>query len=430
MLPSRPKIQPVKGGANRDQVSAGWGNGVISLLHLTDESGAYSYQDVTTVVDGIDYAYSSVFGKSLSQFGPNVGFACGNVLHESGLPELEHIAADSAYSYLVTDEILPTSDYIVYQSVHGTVGDSNSDWLKSPQPVITVNGSTKNEGTDYTVDYANGKVTFAVKTRGSSTLSQDTNSGAMAIDVASNAGFQAGDLITIEGNTSGQDEQRTVTQLLPGKLLFSSALTYSHSAGKGVAEPEPVVKSTYRYIEQHTSKWTLNAVGSVMGLLPSSYADRGERVSGGVGILRLKNPTFANWTNNLPDSWGVTGDGTGTIGYSTGLLSDKCLKIQVTANTGYYVATQIYSQPISGTVKFSCWVKTQYKVKLVVATSEGQTGTAALDAQIAQADFSNKWVRLEAIATGTSPFVVSIFAQNQPTDGGLAFFDGATLAIE
>lgn len=430
MLPSRPRIQPVKGGANRDQVSAGWGNGVISLLHLTDESGAYSYQDVTTKVDGIDYTYSSVFGKSQSQFGPNVGFACGNVLRESGLPELEHIAADSAYSYLVTDEILPTSDYIVYQSVHGTTGDSNSDWLKSPQPVITVNGTTKNEGTDYTVDYANGKVTFAAKTRGITTLSQDANSGATFIDVASNAGFQVGDLITIEGNTSGQDEQRTVTQLLAGKLLFSSALAYAHSAGKSVAEPEPVVKATYRYIEQHTSKWTLSAIGSAMGLLPSSYADRGERVNGGVGILRLKNPIFSNWTNNLPDSWSVTGDGTGTIGYATGLLSDKCLRIQATANTGYYVITQTYSQPISGTVKFSCWVKTQYKAKLVVATSEGQTGTAPLDTINAEADFSNKWVRLEASATGTSPFVLSIFAQSQPTDGGLAFFDGVTLAIE
>jgi len=34
MLPSRPKIQPVKGGANRDPVSAGWGNGILSELHL------------------------------------------------------------------------------------------------------------------------------------------------------------------------------------------------------------------------------------------------------------------------------------------------------------------------------------------------------------------------------------------------------------
>lgn len=430
MLPSRPKIQPVKGGTNRDQVSAGWGNGVISLLHLTDESGTYSYQDVTTKVDGIDYTYSSVFGKSQSQFGPNVGFACGNILRESGLPQLEQIAADSVYSYLVTDEILPTSDYFVYQSVHGTTGDSNSDWLKAPQPVITVNGTAKNEGTDYTVDYANGKVTFAVKTKGSTTLSQTANAGASVINVASSAGFQAGDLVTIAGDTSGQDESKTVLQTLIGQLVLTTPLAFSHQSGKSVAEPEPVVKATYRYIEQHTSKWTLGTAGSAMGLLPSSYTDRGERVSGGVGILRLKNPTFANWTNSLPDSWSVTGDGTGTISYATGLLTDKCLKIQVTPNTGYYVVTQPYPLQISGTVKFSCWVKTQYKAKLVVATSEGQSGTATLDAQVAQADFSNKWVRLEASATGTAPFVVNIFAQSQSTDGGLAFFDGATLTVE
>jgi len=64
MLPSRPKIQPVKGGANRDPVSAGWGNGILSELHLPQERVYFDYQEVGPIeVDGRKVTFESVFAK-------------------------------------------------------------------------------------------------------------------------------------------------------------------------------------------------------------------------------------------------------------------------------------------------------------------------------------------------------------------------------
>ncbi|HOO96949.1 MAG TPA: hypothetical protein PKV16_04760 [Caldisericia bacterium] len=434
MLPSQPKIQPVKGGTRRDAITSGWGNGVIHELHLPSEYGSFAYQETGPIdVEGVMTTYMDAFGNIESESGPNISFACGHIFGdgEGLVPKIDVMVCDTGYSYLVTDEILSTVDNQTYQSIHGESGDSTSDWLRSPQPVVTVNGYLKTEGTDYTVDYLNGSVDFGGSIKGDSAISSTANSGTININVVSSTGFAPGDLITVEGDTSSEDELRTVDAVSAGLITVTEALDYTHSAGNTVTEFEPAVKATYRYIEQHISEYELFPVISPEGvpLLPASYKELSENYTTYGSILRLKNPLFLNWDSGIPEGWTQGGTGVGSISQVSGIMGTSSVMLDINSSTNWYYLGQTYNKPVSGRLKFSCWVNTDSKAKIELIPTGYPTVSTELDTTIGEMQqFRNKWVRMTVVSTSNeAPIEVRLYGQTNSTDGGVTMFDGAML---
>jgi hypothetical protein len=433
MLPSIPRIQPVKGGVLRDSISAGWGNGLVSELHLPQESGVFYHQNVGPLAYHGQQAYFfDVFGKVESTFGPHNWYACGHVFHGSqNSPDLYRLACDQMFAYLVTDEMLSTEDYTNYQSVHGTSGSSMSDWLKEPSPVITVNGSVKTEFTDYNVDYENGMITFATSIKGNTLLTANATSGTTTLHVSSSVGFEAGDCITVKGNQSIQDEICSVSQVTNSiTIQLNENLVYSHNSGLAVIEVEPVVKATYRYIEQHQSKQeTSPLAGSPDGLV-YSFIENSEKSNGSYGLLRLKNPAFLNWTDGMPDSWELDGSGVALITSSSqSLFGDATVQLENTAQTGFRYLKQTISCNTPRDVFLSCWVNTTGKAKIEIIPTSGTSAHTILDVTANQpmAPFSGKWVRLGLLCQGQPPYQIRLYGQATENDGGVVRFDGVFL---
>ncbi len=435
MLPSKPKIQPVKGGAGRDQITSGWGNGIISQNFLPSEEGAYVYQDtsITNEETGETIRYYDIFGKIESSTGPNTCFATGNIFDglDPYLPQQTKFVSDVYYAFLVEDEILETADFKNYQSVHGSHGLSTGDWLRDPEPYVTVNGEEKTLAADYYIDYVNGKVVFNEVIKGDTTLSSDISAGASTISVVSETGFEEGDLIVVAGDTSLEDEIKTVSSVSTGSVTLSSSLEYSHTAGAIVVENSPVVKATYRYIEQHISKYEFLPANSnpQPPLLPASFCDYSERRDESSGILRLKNPIFSNWNNGEPEGWTKGGDGTSVTTEGSGILGDSCLQLETTPDTNWSYYSQTYTGVSSGYVEFSCWVKTDSKAMIEIIPTGYSSVTTTLDcASSCMTSFKNKWVRVSVVtASGVNPIEVRLYGQINSTDGGVAMFDGASL---
>jgi len=435
MLPSRPRIQPVKGGVGRDSISSGWGNGFLSEMHLPVESGTFLYQNTVSenMETGVRTTFYDIFGKVDSENGPNTYFACGHVYNgeEPWVPQLDKLVCDSFYSYLVTDEILSTTDFQQFQSVHGECGYSTGDWLREPEPVVTVNGEVKSSSTDYLIDYTNGRVNFMEKIKRNSTLSAGVNSGEITLYVVDEEGFESGDLVVIEGDNSDENEVRTVSSVSAGQVVVTEALDYSHSSGKTVIENDPVVKVTYRYIEQHLSEYELFSKYSNEGppLLPAGFHEYSERRDEGSGILRLKNPIFANWDNGYPDGWTLGGAGVGTITQASGIIGESCLQIETTPDTDWVYFSQIFSGSSSGKVTFSCWVKTDSQAMIeIIPTGYASVSTVIQCDSTEMLPFADKWVRVTVVApNGVSPVEVRLYGQRNSTDGGVTMFDGAML---
>jgi hypothetical protein len=435
MLPSNPRIQPVKGGQARDRITSGWGNGIISELHLPSESAAFSHQMTGPISgDAENTIFFDVFGKVSSSFGPDEWFACGHIFDaESSIPNIHIISCDQMFSYLVTDEQLTTDDRRFYQSVHGTSGNSNSDWLRDPQPVVTVNGQLKVEDEDYSVDYKNGRIDFGASIKGSTLLTQQANQGATILNVSSTAGFEAGDCIVVKGSQTLQDEVCSVASVPNSTTLYiNENLAFSHSSGLAVIENEPVVNATYRYIEQHQSRLDLNPTSqSYQSGLVAGVIESAEKTSGTYGILRLKNPAFLNWeTESLPDSWQTEGAGIASISQtSDSLFGDLAVMVESTANSGWKCLKQTIDCSSHGDVRLSCWVKASNRSKIEIIPSDGPGGYTILDVSPGQPmeQFANKWVRLSVICIGQPPYTVKLYAQGSQNDGGTAKFDGVCL---
>lgn len=435
MLPSRPRIQPVKGGAGRDRITSGWGNGFISELFSPEESGTYLYQDVTVTDEstGFNTVYRSIFCTVNSDVSADTYVACSNVFEggTSSLPTMEKVISDCFRSFLVTDEILSSSDWQTFQSVHGHSGYSTGDWLRSPQPVISVNGAVKTEDDDYTVDYTNGRIDFGGVIKGDTTLSASAGIGDTVIGVVSEVGFEVGDLIIIAGDSSSENESVTVSAVATGELTLTESLQYAHSNGNTVIENDPVVTATYRYLEQHVSLYEMydESAGADLYMLPASFAEYSERRDGGTGVLRLKNPLFLNWDGSEPDAWTMGGTGTGTVSKVSGLLGDHALQIDTTAGTNWVYCSQTFDGVTSGTVQFSCWVKTDSQAMLEIIPDGQSSSTIELHCSGADMQaFAGKWVRMMVeTSTASSPIEVRMYAQTDSTEGGIAMFDGAML---
>ncbi|HPL89794.1 MAG TPA: hypothetical protein PLX04_06060 [Caldisericia bacterium] len=427
MLPSRPKIQPVKGGANRDPVSAGWGNGILSELHLPQERVYFDYQEVGPIeVDGRKVTFESVFAKSYSDFGPNSFHASGSVMEQGQASELL-LSCDSFYSYLVNEEQLSTEDWTTLKSVHG-------DWLREPVPVVTVNGAIISES-GYSVDFGNGSIIFPQKIRGSAYLVSQAQAGAMSIIVDDVAGFSPGDMAILKGETTSQDEAVIVQSVvLPNTITLSGALSFSHATGKQVEEMAPVVRATYRYIEQHLSLYEFNppSPAGPQAMMPAMSHEFCETGDTGLGILRLKNPIFDSWTGSMPDGWATGGLGALQTAKGQGILGDFSLRLTATPNTGWSYCHQTHPGTHSGNITFSCWVRTDQTAKIEIVPSGAPAVSTYLDCRAGQAAeaFKDKWVRLSVSVQGQGPFEVKLYAQLAQNDGGTASFDGCCLLVK
>lgn len=434
MLPSAPRIQPVKGGTLRDSISAGWGNGLVSELHLPQETGIFSHQAVGPLpFNSTQVYFFDVFGKIESSFGPHEWFASGHIFAGGSLPDVNVLACDQMFAYLVTDEILATDDYRTYQSVHGATGSSMSDWLRSPSPVITVNGTVKTENVDFTVDYENGRVVFGSVIKGNTLLTAQAASGSTTLLVASSAGFDVGDCITVKGSQSVQDEVCSVASVTNSTTIqINENLLYTHDPGQAVTEIDPVVKATYRYIEQHQSKQetTPEIVGSSVSNTFYNFSEYAEKMNGSYGILRLKNPAFINWNGVLPDSWEIEGTGVAIVTQSEqSLFGDSTVQLENTEQTGLRYLKQTISCSTPRDVFLSCWVNTTNKAKIEIVPSDGTGVYTILDVSEGQpmSAFSGKWVRLGVLCQGESPFQIRLYGQASATDGGVTRFDGVFL---
>lgn len=434
MLPSTPRIQPVKGGTLRDSISAGWGNGLVSELHLSQETGVFSHQAVGPLsYNNIQVYFFDVFGKIESSFGPHEWFASGQIFSGGYLPEINVLACDQMFAYLVTDEMLATDDFRTYQSVHGTTGSSISDWLRSPSPVVTVNGSVKTENVDFTVDYPNGRVVFNSVVKGNSTLTAQAQAGSTTLHVASSIGFETGDCITVKGSQSAQDEVCSVASITNSTTIqINENLLFTHDSGLAVIEIDPVVKATYRYIEQHQSKQetTPVIVGGSTSNTFYSFSECAEKMNGSYGILRLKNPAFLNWSGVLPDSWELEGAGVASVTLSEqSLFGDSTVQLENTEQTGFRYLKQTISCNTPRDVFLSCWVNTTQRAKIEIIPSNGTGVYTTLDVTQGQpmASFSGKWVRLGVLCQGDSPYQIRLYGQASENDGGVTRFDGIFL---
>lgn len=434
MLPSNPRIQPVKGGSLRDSISAGWGNGLVSELHLPQESGVFSHQAVGPLsYNSTQVYFFDVFGKIESTFGPNEWFASGHIFGGGLMPDVNRLACDQMFAYLVTDEMLSTDDFKTYQSVHGTTGSSLSDWLKSPSPVVTVNGAVKTENIDFTVDYPNGRVVFGSVIKGNTLLTAQALSGTTTLHVASSTGFEAGDCITVKGSQSSQDEVCSVATVTNSTTIqINENLVYSHDSGLAVTEIDPVVKATYRYIEQHQSKQetTPAIVGVTASNTVYNFSEYAEKTNGSYGILRLKNPAFLNWDNGLPDSWELEGTGVASVTNSSqSLFGDSTLQLENVEQTGLRYLKQTITCNTPRDVFLSCWVNTTKRAKIEIIPSNGTGVYTTLDVTQGQpmASFSGKWVRLGVLCQGEPPYQIRLYGQASENDGGVTRFDGVFL---
>ena len=436
MLPTNPRIQPVKGGSLRDRVSAGWGNGLISELHLPQENGHFAHQVVGPIsFGGSNSTFFDVYGRCESTFGPHEWFATGHVFDVSNaVPNINRIICDQMFSYLVTDELLSTEDYTTFQSVHGTFGTSNGDWLREPAPVVTVNGSVKDEGSDYTVDYTNGRVVFHVCIKGDTLLTTQANSNSSTLQVVSTVGFEAGDCITVKGLSSMQDEVVSVAEVTDSTTLtLNELLAYNHSSGSQIIENNPVVAATYRYLEQHYCRQELNPItpGNPNSGLVLGFTEIPEKSDGVSGILRVKNPAFLNWTSaSALNAWTLEGAGTATISKtSSSLFGSQTVKLDNVASTGFRYLRQDVNCQTTSDVVLSCWVNTSNRAKVEIIPSDGPGSYTILDVNASQpmAKFANKWVRVTVLTNGAPPYQIRLYGQSVADDGGSTKFDGVML---
>lgn len=434
MLPSIPRIQPVKGGVLRDCISAGWGNGLVSELHLPQESGVFSQQTVGPMtLDNRQVYFFDVFGKAVSDYGPNEWFATGHIFTGGNMPDVDRLVCDQMFAYLVSEELLSTDDFVTYQSVHGTSGSSFSDWLRTTAPVVTVNGSLKTENVDYAVDYQNGKIVFAGLLKGDTLLTVQAVSGSTTLHIASSAGFDIGDCIIVYGSQSSQDEVCSVASVTDSTTIqINENLLFSHDSGQSVKETDPLVKATYRYIEQHQSKQ--EKLTSMPGNQTSScqygFAEIAEKMNGTYGILRLKNPAFINWDDEVPDSWELEGSGIANLSKSElSLFGDSTVQLENTGQTGWRFLKQTVYCNTPRDVFLSCWVNTTKKARIEIIPSNATGAYATLDVTEGQpmSQFSGKWVRLGVLCQGQPPYQIRLYGQATENDDGVARFDGVFL---
>lgn len=435
MLPSNPRMHPVKGGALRDRITSNWGNGVVSELYLPQSHTSFSYQNVGPLTfEQRSIEFNDVFGKCYPDFGPYEWFACGHTYDATlNMPSLLSIDCDTMLAFMVVDEELSTDDFTTWQSIHGTCGNSNGDWLRDPQPVITVNGMVKTEDVDFNINYENGRVIFPTSIRGSTELAAQAESGSSTISVTSSEGFEAGDCLTIGGESPANAEICSVSEIVNSTTIaLGEVLSRTHESGETVVENPPSVRATYRYIEQHNSKQrqnltTPNDPNSGMAV---GFVEVAEKMSGTYGILRMKNPAFLNWDDNALDSWILDGAGVGSVArVQNSLFGNQSVQLTATANTGWKYLKQTINCTTPGDVILSCWVNTASKAKIEIIPTDGQSAYTILDVTTGQpmAPFSGKWVRLEVMCHGSAPFEIRLYAQASANDAGVARFDGVYL---
>lgn len=435
MLPSNPRIHPVKGGVLRDRITSNWGNGVVSELYLPQGNTSFSYQNTGPLTfEQRSIEFNDVFGKIYTDFGPYEWFACGHTYDKTkNMPSLLSIDCDSMFAFQVVDEELSTDDFITWQSIHGTCGNSNGDWLRDPQPVIMVNGSPKTELVDYFIDYENGRVVFPASIRGITELSAQANSGSSTITVTSSQGFEAGDCMTIGGENPADAEICSVSEVIDSTTIaLGEVLLRTHDSGSSVVENPPSVRVTYRYIEQHNSKQRQNLVtpNDPNSGMATGFVEVAEKMSGSYGIIRVKNPAFLNWDDDDLDSWILDGAGVGSVSkVQSSLFGNQSVQLNATANTGWKYLKKTINATTSGDLILSCWVNTAAKARIEIIPSDGQGVYTILDVSAGQpmTPFSGKWVRLETMCHGSAPFEIRLYAQASANDAGVARFDGVYL---
>lgn len=431
MLPSIPRIQPVKGGVLRDSISSGWGNGFVAEMHLPHESGVFCQQSIGPLMhENRQVSFFDIFGKTESSFGPNEWFATGHIFFGGDLPDIDRLVCDQMFAYLVNEEILSTDDFTTYQSVHGTTGSSFSDWLRIPAPVVMVNGCVKTENVDYIVDYQNGRVIFAGSIKGNSALTAQAVQGTTTLHIASSAGFESGDCITVFGNQPSQDEVCSIASVTDSTTIKTNEnLLYTHDTGLTVSEADPVVKATYRYIEQHQTKHeTIESDPNSNSMY--GFFEIAEKMNGTYGILRLKNPAFLNWVDGNPDSWVLEGTGIANITQSDlALFGNSTVQLENTEQTGWRYLKQTITCNTPRDVFLSCWVNTTKKARIEIIPSNAAGSYATLDVTEGQPmnPFSGKWVRLGVLCQGQPPYQIRLYGQATENDGGVARFDGVFL---
>lgn len=439
-LPSKPYIQPVKGGVNRDYITSGFGNGILSQLCIGNgESETEIFRtDTQAQLDPAEapFEYQFILHARRST-GDYDAYSYRSVIVQGlTLPfYLQGYVINTWYVFKINEEILGTSDYTEYQSDY-------EDWVTYSLPLVYVNGNLA-DSADYEIDYINGTITFDETIRGNTALFSQANSGQNQIVVASATGLAEGDLIVIQGNTTpDEDEAHTIDTIAGTTITLESNLTYTHNSGRTVLEQIPVVKATFKAcFPTSLPGWFDNSPPEYVTMLIKRQAQL--RVvtdymeSGEYGILPLKNSCFLSWEGDDPLGWSVGGSGTGAVSKVAGILRPTgasvtgAVELQVDSGAGYYLKQTIPIRDNSLNLygRVLCKVDSG-KASLELVPDVGTAQKVTLDTTSASGDpsFSGKWTMLEIRDkfTGASNLEVRILAE----PGYTAYFDNICITEE
>lgn len=439
-------VQPVKGGSWRDLLKASHINGLTRQIFLGDNSVCgqmIQYVGPVTVQPAgllapVAYTYFGICGwdAEASTDVWQTAAADNTLAGEGAINDIIDRRADIFAWFRIIEEWLATADWTVFQS-------SWPDWLR-PQslgfiyaPEITLNGSVITTG--FTIDYSLGKVTFSNKIKGDSALTAQASSGQAIMYVSDIVGFAAGDIIVIQGATSGENETKTILSIdgPNKKITCTTNLTYTHASGRTVIENDPIVRATFRFIESASGRHTMSYAE-----LPPVQAVHSFlcETDSGVGLKHVYNPLFTNWAGGVPDSWALEGTGTAILTEPTTSLDwfqlpngKGGVTLQANGDGFRYLKQTISTGASLGTsCMVAVWVRTSGKAQLQVVPSAGIPSYCLVDCTTSgpQHAWADKWIRLEVnVSVGDGPIDICLYAQGVEADANTAHFLGVTCAL-